>query len=62
MAGKLFGGARGASINLAVRNVKVWTGYTAVDPEANYGESNTQQTLLTAGPPTYFQFRININY
>ena len=62
MAGKLFGGARGASINLAVRNVKVWTGYTAVDPEANYGESNTQSTLLTAGPPTYFQFRININY
>jgi hypothetical protein len=33
-----------------------------VDPEANYGESNTQSTLLTAGPPTYFQFRININY
>jgi TonB-linked SusC/RagA family outer membrane protein len=55
-------GARGASINLAVRNVKVWTSYTAVDPEANYSESNTQQTLLTAGPPTYFQFRININY
>ncbi len=54
--------AKGASVNLGVRNIKVWTKYTGVDPEANYGEGNTQQTLLTAGPPTYFQFRLNLRY
>jgi TonB-linked SusC/RagA family outer membrane protein len=53
---------RGASINLAVRNAHVWTKYTGTDPEANYGENNTQNTLLTAGPPTYFQFRVNLRY
>ncbi len=54
--------AKGASVNFGVRNLKVWTNYTGVDPEANYGESNTQQTLLTAGPPTYYQFRLNLRY
>jgi TonB-linked SusC/RagA family outer membrane protein len=54
--------AQGGSVNLAVRNLKLWTAYTGVDPEANYGEGNTQNTLLTAGPPTYFQFRLNLRY
>ena len=54
--------ARGASINLAVRNVHIWTKYTGTDPEVNYGEANTQNTLLTAGPPTYYQFRLNLRY
>ena len=54
--------ARGASINLAVRNVHVWTKYSGTDPEVNYGEGNTQNTLLTAGPPTYYQFRLNLRY
>jgi hypothetical protein len=54
--------AQGATLNLGVRNLKVWTSYTGVDPEANYGQGDTQQTLLTAGPPRYVNFRVNLRY
>ncbi|HVT39514.1 MAG TPA: SusC/RagA family TonB-linked outer membrane protein [Gemmatimonadaceae bacterium] len=53
---------RGGSVNFGVRNIKVFTKYSGTDPEANYAEGNTQNTLLTAGPPTYFQFRLNLRY
>ena len=54
--------AASANVNMAVRNIKVWTSYTGVDPEANYGQGDTQQTLLTAGPPRYVNLRINLRY
>jgi len=54
--------AQGATLNLGVRNLKVWTNYSGVDPEANYGQGDTQQTLLTAGPPRYVNFRVNLRY
>lgn len=54
--------AASANVNVAVRNIKVWTSYTGVDPEANYGQGDTQQTLLTAGPPRYMNLRINLRY
>ncbi len=52
----------GGNVTVAARNLKVWTDYTAVDPEANYGQSDTQNTLLTAGPASYFTLRINLRY
>ncbi|MEW5919011.1 MAG: hypothetical protein AB1762_21585, partial [Gemmatimonadota bacterium] len=52
----------GGNINVAVRNLALFTDYTGVDPEANYGQSDTQNTLLTAGPPMYFTARINLRY
>ena len=52
----------GATVNVAVRNIKVWTNWTGVDPEANYSQGDTQQTLLTAGPPRYVNVRINLRY
>lgn len=54
--------ARTASANFAVRNLKVWTDWTGVDPEQNYSQGNTQATLLTAGPPMYFTLRFNLRY
>ena len=54
--------AAGASINLGVRNLAVFTDWTGVDPEQNYGQGDTQQTLLTAGPPRYYTARINLRY
>ena len=54
--------ASAANVNVAVRNIKVWTAYTGVDPEANYGQGDTQQTLLTAGPPRYVTLRVNLRY
>ncbi|HEV8362003.1 MAG TPA: SusC/RagA family TonB-linked outer membrane protein [Gemmatimonadaceae bacterium] len=52
----------GGNITFAARNLKVFTDYTGVDPEANYGQSDTQNTLLTAGPPSYFTLRLNLRY
>ncbi|MCC6930404.1 MAG: SusC/RagA family TonB-linked outer membrane protein [Gemmatimonadaceae bacterium] len=46
----------------AVRNLAIFSDWTGVDPEQNYGEANLQQTLLTAGPPRYFTVRVNVRY
>jgi TonB-linked SusC/RagA family outer membrane protein len=54
--------AGGASINLGVRNIAVFTNWTGVDPEQNYSQNDTQSTLLTAGPPRYYTARINLRY
>ncbi|MBK7832067.1 MAG: TonB-dependent receptor [Gemmatimonadetes bacterium] len=54
--------AQSVGIVFAVRNLAVFTDWTGVDPEQNYGEANLQQTLLTAGPPRYFTFRVNLRY
>ena len=53
---------RGASINVAARNIALFSDWTGVDPEQNYGENNTQQTLLTAGPQTYYTARLTIRF
>lgn len=54
--------AQSVGIVFAVRNLAVFTDWTGVDPEQNYGEANLQQTLLTAGPPRYYTFRVNLRY
>ena len=54
--------ARSGSLTLGARNLHVWTKYTGVDPEANYGQGDTQLTLLTAGPPSYFTLRLNLGF
>jgi outer membrane receptor protein involved in Fe transport len=61
MAQRLFR-VRGASLNFAARNVKLWSDWTGVDPEQNYSQGNTQATLLTAGPPTYYTLRFNLKF
>jgi TonB-linked SusC/RagA family outer membrane protein len=52
----------GLSLNLAARNVAVWTDWTGVDPEQNYSQGDTQATLLTAGPPSYYTLRFNVKF
>ena len=54
--------AQNATINLGVRNLKVWTNYTGEDPESNYGSGDTQQTLLTTAPRRYVTMRLNLHY
>lgn len=53
---------QGLGLVFAVRNLAVFSDWTGVDPEQNYGEANTQQTLLTAGPPRYFTLRANVRF
>ena len=54
--------ARGASVNFGVRNLAVFSDWTGVDPEQNYGQGDTQQTLLTAGPPRFYTVRLSLSY
>lgn len=53
---------RSANLNVAARNLKVFTDWTGVDPEQNYSQGDTQLTLLTAGPPTYITARLFLRF
>ena len=53
---------KGVNVNVAARNLKIWTDWTGVDPEQNYSQGDTQSTLLTAGPPMYFTARFNFRF
>lgn len=52
--------ASSATFTAAVRNIKIWTDYSGVDPESNYfgGSLGTVSDFQTAPPPTYFTFRL----
>lgn len=54
--------AQDASLLLAGRNLHVWTKYTGVDPEANYGVGDVQVDFSTSGPRSYYIARINLHY
>jgi hypothetical protein len=45
-----------------MRNVKLWTAYTGVDPETDFTGSSgdSPSEFQTLGPPTYFTFRFNL--
>lgn len=58
-------GSQNASLNVAVRNVHVWTHYTGVDPESNASAGATDTApsdFQTMPPPTYFTFRLNVGF
>jgi hypothetical protein len=54
--------ARSANVVFAMRNVKLWTAYTGVDPETDFTGSSgdSPSEFQTLGPPTYFTFRFNL--
>jgi hypothetical protein len=51
-----------AAINLSARNLHIWTNYTGIDPESNYGQNDVQNDFLTQPPQTYFQLRLTLGY
>ena len=53
-----------ASITVAARNLWKATGWTGMDPEANYFETATGvvSNFQTAPPPTYWTFRLNVGF
>ena len=55
---------KGSNIALAVRNLYTWTSFTGIDPEANYGlsQSENQNEFQTAAPPTYITLRLNLKF
>jgi TonB-linked SusC/RagA family outer membrane protein len=54
----------GSSIVLSARNLNQWTQFTGIDPEANYGlsQTDTQAEFQTAAAPTYWTLRLNLRY
>ena len=57
---------RSLSLNLAARNVALWTGYTGINPESFYNGGDTGnsrgQDFQSLGPASYFIARINIGF
>jgi TonB-linked SusC/RagA family outer membrane protein len=55
---------RGSSLVFGARNLHTWSSWTGVDPEANYGltQSESQNEFQTTGLPTYFTLRLNLKY
>src|SRR5438132_1121633 len=53
-----------ASFTLAVRNLWKATGFSGIDPEANYFEGATGivSNCQTSPPPTYWTFRLNVGF
>jgi TonB-linked SusC/RagA family outer membrane protein len=56
--------ADGANLTFGVRNIKLWSKFTGIDPEANYGLSGAEnQNEFNSNPqPTYFTLRLNLKY
>jgi hypothetical protein len=54
----------GSTLVFAARNLHLWSKFTGIDPEANYGLTQTegQNEFQTAAPPTYFTVRLNLKY
>jgi TonB-linked SusC/RagA family outer membrane protein len=55
---------QGSTLVFGARNLHTWSSWTGVDPEANYGltQSEAQNEFQTTGAPTYFTLRLNLKY
>ncbi|HEY7235214.1 MAG TPA: SusC/RagA family TonB-linked outer membrane protein [Gemmatimonadaceae bacterium] len=55
---------QGSSLVFGARNLYTWSSWTGIDPEANYGLTQTeaQNEFQTTGLPTYFTVRLNLKY
>jgi len=54
--------SRRATVALSARNLKLWTDYTGMDPESNYGQDNVQNDFLTQPPATYYTLRVTLGF
>ena len=56
--------SRSANVVASMRNVKLWTAYRGVDPEADFtgAAGDSPSEFQTLGPPTYFTIRFNLVY
>ncbi len=61
---RLFRAQNGSNLVFAARNLHLWTKFTGLDPEANYGVggSEVQNEFQSNAAPTYFTMRLNLKY
>ena len=50
------------SLTLSGRNLALWTDYSGIDPESNYGQGDVQNNFLTQPPQTYYQLRVTLGF
>ncbi|HEX8907485.1 MAG TPA: TonB-dependent receptor, partial [Longimicrobiaceae bacterium] len=55
-------GGRSLSATFSARNLKVWSDYSGIDPESNYGQSDVPTDFQTAPPPSYYTLRVNLGF
>jgi TonB-linked SusC/RagA family outer membrane protein len=57
-------GLDGLSLTLSGRNLKTWTGFTGLDPEANFaGQNNFTTAEFQSQPPVrHWTARVNVNF
>ncbi len=57
-------GGPGSTLVLGARNLHLWTKFTGLDPESNYGVTTgeAQNEFNTAPQPTYLTARLNLKY
>ncbi len=57
-------GGPGSTLVFGARNLHLWTKFTGLDPESNYGvgTAETQNEFNTAPQPTYLTARLNLKY
>jgi TonB-linked SusC/RagA family outer membrane protein len=60
-AQRLFRGSS-FSVTLSARNLKIWTDYSGLDPESNYGQDDIPNDFQTLPPPSYFTLRLNLGF
>ena len=57
--------AKDASLSFSMRNVRKWTRYTGIDPEANSDAgttANLPSDFQALGPPSYYILRLNLGF
>jgi TonB-dependent starch-binding outer membrane protein SusC len=54
--------ARGASLSLGGRNLKVWSSYKGADPEENFATGDLQSSFATSAPRRVFTARLNLSF
>ncbi|HEX8242761.1 MAG TPA: TonB-dependent receptor, partial [Longimicrobium sp.] len=55
-------GGRSLSATFSARNLKVWSDYSGIDPESNYGQNDVPTDFQTAPPPSYYTLRVNLGF
>jgi len=55
-------GGRSLSATFSARNLHLWTNYSGIDPESNYGQNDVPSDFQTAPPPSYYTVRVNLGF
>jgi hypothetical protein len=57
--------ARNANLVFSARNIRQWTKYRGIDPESDFnvgGGGDAPSEFQTFAAPTYFIFRLNLQF